>query len=86
MLELVVVTLWVICGIITHGMSFGYWQKNWPELAEQHKKDNIITSIVLGLAGPIGLFLITFHIISHKLVGVFEVNGVKRDKFGFKLW
>lgn len=69
----VVIGLWLLCGFIVYGFSFGYYQNKWPILSEiEHKKDRGVC-LMIGVIGPMGLFC---YLLS---------EGLEGFKYGFKL-
>lgn len=51
----IILIIWIICGILTYGIHFGYFQRKYPELAEKNYKKDMGDAILFGLTGPIGL-------------------------------
>ena len=56
------VAIWVICGLLTHGVYVGSIHKNFPEEKEEVWLDRIIGSIGI-VMGPIGLAAIILVIV-----------------------
>ncbi len=52
------IVVWVISGIIAYGCQFAYWQREWPEIAEQDVTIDRITSLAYAVISPMGLILV----------------------------
>lgn len=65
---------WIVCGVLSFGLSFAYFQRAYPMFAEAVYRTDWIESFVCGLFGPIGL-LATFFFI--KLVSLNGYQGFK---------
>jgi len=52
---------WVICGVLAYGLSFAYFQRNWPSIAEQEYYSDMLFSIFIGVLGPIGLLSVILN-------------------------
>lgn len=49
------IIFWAFCSVMAYGITFAYFQGEWPTRAEKdHRLDRCI-SIVVGAFGPIGL-------------------------------
>ena len=53
-----VVTLWLLCGVITYGGLFAHLQKKYPAQAEDEYRGDRSYSIVPSLFGPFGLLAV----------------------------
>lgn len=49
---------WLLCGILGHGLYFGYFQGEFPMSAEDEYRDDMVTSLLLSLTSPIALVAI----------------------------
>jgi hypothetical protein len=52
---------WVYNGILAYGISYAYYQRNWPTLAVEDRISDILMSVMIALAGPFGLLVIFFY-------------------------
>ena len=52
---------WTICGIISYGFDFAYYQRNWPLLAEKDHRHDQILCLTSAMFGPIDLLYILIH-------------------------
>ena len=59
------ILIYVLCGILTYGLSFHHWQIGWSNSSKVRYKSNMIYSIFLSCLGSFGLswFLIYWLII-----------------------
>lgn len=46
---------WVVCGVLDYGISFAYFQRNWPTLSEKNYYKDMRHSAIMALAGPCAL-------------------------------
>lgn len=46
---------WIICGVLAYGLTFGYFQREYPYVAEKNRALYISFSLFVAAAGPIGL-------------------------------
>lgn len=46
-----------ICAILTYGITFGYLQQKYPEVAQLDYMSDIETAFYFSLLGPIGLII-----------------------------
>jgi hypothetical protein len=51
--------VWIVCGVIEYGVSFAYFQRRWPRIAERDYWDDLMQSVCWALFGPFSL-LATF--------------------------
>ena len=49
---MIYIEIWLVLAILTYGMSFAYWQREFALLAEEHIKEDIVFSIFWGLFAP----------------------------------
>ncbi len=54
-LALAVLLVWLICGILAYGLTFAYFQRQYPTLAETEYESDFRFALSAGMAGPIGL-------------------------------
>lgn len=50
--------VWVVCGVLSYGAYFAFFQRNFPNLAEYRRRQDRIGAFVYGILGPFGLFAI----------------------------
>ncbi len=68
---------WVICGVISYGLVFGYFQREFPNIAEKHYRRDMNTALVVAFGGPFGLL--------GTLCAMFSWGGFSEvSKHGFK--
>lgn len=61
MIELFV-AVWIICAIPTYGLWVAYFQREWPDLAQDDwLTDRLIGAITSLIGGPIGLIIIPLY-------------------------
>jgi hypothetical protein len=71
--------IYVISGFIAYGLSFGFWQNNFPTLAKENYQKDLFESIFVGFFGILGLIgFLCF------LVGQL-ISGEKCIYFSFKI-
>lgn len=46
---------WIICGVLTYGLTLAEFQREYPSLAKRFKADDIRFALVMGIFGPISL-------------------------------
>lgn len=63
-------SVWIICFILTYGLTFPYLQSLWPKRAFEHRIKDRIASFFLSLGGP---FSLAYFVI---VIGEFK-NGFK---------
>lgn len=49
---------WIVCGVLTYGITFAYFQKKYPIIARESYREDMGIAVFYGLLGPIGLFVI----------------------------
>ena len=57
---LIFVIFHLICGVLSYGLTFGYFQKAFPSLAERdyrEDKNRAIISAFLGIAGLLAILI-----------------------------
>ena len=60
-LGLSTVLLWALAGFWAYGVAFAYFQRKWPELAEEYAEKNRQLARLLAVGGPIGLLVALFN-------------------------
>lgn len=48
---------WILCGIPTYGISLGYFQREFPTIAEKGYRGNCGFALLIAIFGPIGLIV-----------------------------
>lgn len=64
--------IWLLSGILSHGMDFAYYQRKYPEVSESNYRIQIILSLTTNIIT--GLLGLTISIIG------------KNYKYGLKFW
>lgn len=49
--------VWIVCGVLAYGLTFAYFQDNWPALAWSHRVGDRVIASTFFLMGPGGLFV-----------------------------
>ncbi len=59
---LICLSFYLICGVLAYGLSLGYFQREFPDLAKQFAMEDVCFAFILGfLCGPIGLTVALWH-------------------------
>ena len=53
--QLLLVGIWIICGIIHYGISLAFYQREWPSIAEETYNRDVSMVFFMSLFGPIAL-------------------------------
>ena len=56
-IEILIIGVWVACGIVSYGYNFAYYQREYPSLAEKEYKRDMMVCIFLSVFGPINLLV-----------------------------
>jgi hypothetical protein len=51
------VIVWIICGILAYGLTLGYFQREYPVIADADYAGDAGRALVFGCAGPLGLMI-----------------------------
>lgn len=54
------VIAYVVCGLLAYGITFAYWQGEFPGQAAGQYREDMGIAMVFGMAGPGGLFISFF--------------------------
>lgn len=54
---MIIITGWIICGIVTYGITFGHFQGEWPTIAKKKYRQDMAFAVGFSFLGPIGLVL-----------------------------
>lgn len=60
---------WILLGLIGSGFMFAYFQDKYPDLAEDDFADDLISSLVLAITGPVNLIISIIWISTHGYYG-----------------
>jgi len=60
-MEYIFVGIWVLCGVISYGLSFAWYQRNWPLSAKERYWRDMADCALLSLFGPISLATFLVH-------------------------
>lgn len=52
-INLSIILIWIICGVISYGLNFAYYQKEWPNIAEEDYRLHKIMCLLFAIFGPI---------------------------------
>jgi len=52
---ILLLAVWVICGVLEYGLCFGFFQREYPILAEEDRGDDKRRAFIAAMSGPIGL-------------------------------
>jgi uncharacterized membrane protein YraQ (UPF0718 family) len=63
---------YVVCGVLTYGWTFGWFQNRFPGIAAHCYKDDMAYAVFVGIFGPVGL------------CGILTLMAVHRSYEGFK--
>lgn len=55
---LIIIAIWIVCGVLAYGFDFAYWQRHYPSLADRDRKADRFNALMTGCLGPIGLIAI----------------------------
>lgn len=66
------IMFWGVCGVLSYGLGFAYWQRKWPNLAKEDYEHDRRWSAFLALLGPF------------TLIAYFVNAGYSGGKYGFK--
>ena len=47
------IAVWLVCSVLTFGLSFAYFQRKYPYTAESNYKEDFGFCFTLGLLGPL---------------------------------
>jgi len=60
MILALIIVGWLICAVLTAGMSFAYFEEKYP-IAKNDKRENLGESLIFGLVfGPFGVIVVFF--------------------------
>lgn len=50
-----VAIIWAICGFLSFGLQFAYYQRAYPTLAKEYRSNDLLFCFLTSLFGPIAL-------------------------------
>lgn len=57
------IAVWIACGVASWGLSFAYYQRNWPTIAAETYFTDLLSAACIGLLlGPIALVSFLVHV------------------------
>ena len=56
----VLVVIWLVCGSLTYGMLLADFQNSFPTIAKESCRRDKAAGALIGVAGPLGLFMSFF--------------------------
>lgn len=54
-MEIILALIWVVCGVLAYGLTFGDYQREWPELSVKNYQSDRQFAFFIAITGPIGL-------------------------------
>jgi len=57
---IIVLIVWIACGVLTFGITFGYFQREFPLLAEEGGHSDRMLALLFAAFGPIALITTFF--------------------------
>ena len=66
MLLLLGIGIWVVCSVLSYGLSFAYFQRKYPMLAKRDYRRDMLVCVVISLVGPMSLILTLINFRSFK--------------------
>lgn len=54
---IVIILLWMVCGVIGFGLCLGYFQGRWPQFAWRGRVSHVGLSMFVSLSGPVGMIM-----------------------------
>lgn len=58
MTSVLITIVWIVCGVLAHGVTFAYFQNQWPFFAYKHRGTDRALAVVFALLGPLGLAVV----------------------------
>ena len=49
--------IWIVCGVWAYGLTFGHFQRRWPEIAKGMESSHRALALLLAIVGPLGVFI-----------------------------
>jgi hypothetical protein len=57
-MDILLLVIWVVCGVCAYGYTFAYFQKEFPLIAKRFEKTDRIFATFYTLLGIIGLLIL----------------------------
>lgn len=51
----IVLAVWLICGIFNAGVAYAYFQGQYPTIAQKMRGSNAVFALYMGIFGPTGV-------------------------------
>lgn len=67
---IILAVTWISCSILSYGLVFAYFQREWPTLAKKDYTDDKLKCLMLSLFGP-------FSLIASLIMTRFGRHGIK---------
>jgi hypothetical protein len=67
-----IVVGYAVCGVLTYGLTFGWFQNRFPGIAACYYKDDMALAMLASMLGPVGL------------CGILTLMAIHRSYEGFK--
>ena len=74
MTTILIITGWLICGLVTYGLTFACFQHAFPSIAKEYEDKDRRRALYTGMFGPIGLVAIITLLFSE---GYYFKHGLK---------
>lgn len=55
-----IITAWILTGVIGYAGEFAYWQREYPRIAEESYREDMAKSMMFVIFGPINLLAVMF--------------------------
>ena len=55
MIVVLIIVGWIICGVIGAGIYIAYFQREYPSIAKEARKEDMRFGFFWGLLGPVGI-------------------------------
>ncbi len=49
--------VWIACGVLAYGLTFGHFQRRWPGIAKEMRSNHRALALLLAIVGPLGVFI-----------------------------
>jgi hypothetical protein len=58
---------WIACGIVGYGITFGYFQNEFPNIAREWRTMDRCFAVFIGLTGPVGILICAIKAKKHPM-------------------
>ena len=48
--------VWVVCGVLSYGLNFAFFQRKFPTLADEEYARDLRFAVITSFLGPVALF------------------------------